>query len=190
MDRRSYEERRKGRAGFADTPIGEQQQGLPLFDRLAGRVHNVVEPPLEPLRTCRGVEKRLDHHRRELVARAKTRQLGLGENRRTQRDPPRPRRHFVKEAAVSAQRRRQRHDGCFAVGIHWWIGDLREALPEIVREQAGARREDRGRRVVSHGAHSFMAARDHRFQEQFDFFACAAECGLALFEAQFLTWLF
>jgi hypothetical protein len=27
-----------------------------------------------------------------------------------------------------------------------------------------------------------MAARNHRLQEQFDFFACAAERGLALFE--------
>ena len=110
-------------------------------------------------------------------------QVAVGEDRLPDLDPAeRPAPLGIEEVRPRPDDRDERHHELLADGVDGRVGDLREVLPEVVRERLRARGEHRDRVVRAHRPDRLFRSLGHRGHEELDVLAGVAERLLALEE--------
>ena len=81
----------------------------------------------------------------------------------------------IEKIRAGTDQRHQRHHRLFANRIDRRVGDLGEALLEVVEEHLRAVREDCGRRVATHRTDRVLTLGRHRLEEELDVLLGVAE---------------
>ena len=82
--------------------------------------------------------------------------------------------------SAPSQMHLQIHDQFFAQRVNRRVGDLGEALFEIVVEEVGLAGENRQGDVITHAIGGFFAGAGHVIHHQFQILSSETKCGLLL----------
>ena len=166
--------------------VGEDEDVVVAADRLLRLRADPLQRRLHPPRALLRAVADVDGARAEPAAGmgldlADRLQLAVGEDRLLDLDPPlRARPLEVEEVRARPDDGDERHHELFADGVDGGVGDLREVLPEVVREGLRTRREHRDRVVRPHRPDRLLRALGHRGHEELEVLAGVAERLLAL----------
>ena len=166
--------------------VGEDEDVVVAADRLFRLPADPPERGLHPARALLRAVADVDGARAEPAAGmgldlADRPQLAVGEDRLLDLDPAlRARPPEVEEVRARPDDGDERHHELFADGVDGRVGDLREVLPEVVREGLRMRREHRDRVVRPHRTDRLLGVLGHRGHEELDVLAGVAERLLAL----------
>ena len=166
--------------------VGEDEDVVVAADRLFRFRANPVERRLHPARALLRGAADVDRARAEPAAGVGSDlpdcvQVAVGEDRLPDLDPAlRPPLVEAEEVRTRPDDRDERHHELLADGVDGRVGDLREVLPEVVRERLRTRREHRNRVVRPHRPDRLLRALGHRGHEELDVLAGVAERLLAL----------
>ena len=160
------EQRADRHALRARCPVGEHEQAVPLVDGLRGLRLDARER-LAQSRFAGPARERDVQGARPPAARVDPRERGellVGEDGMGHAQPVRMLLGRLQQVRLGPDVALQRHDHFFADRVDGRVGDLREALLEVVVEHAGLVGEHRERRVVAHRAQR-IAALAHDVEE-------------------------
>ena len=143
--------------------VAQDDQGGPLVDPALGLQAGLGQGPAQ-LPPAPG-QREQDRHRahREILepGLAQLLEVVVGEDGVRELELAAVLRGLVQEVALPAHEAHQGHDQALAVGVDGRVGHLGEQLAEVVEQQPGAGREDRGRGVVAHGADGLLGVLRH-----------------------------
>ena len=143
--------------------VGEDDDGDFPVHRFLDLGTKLVDARLEPVFSGRGVPCAIEHMRGETVLGhvGDLIELVVEEDRGLERDGFAMLGRFLKDVALRAETRAERHDRPLADRVDGRVGHLGEALFEIGVKQARVGGEDGERDVIAHREHGFLRALDH-----------------------------
>jgi hypothetical protein len=168
---RDREQGRDGRVLLVVAAVRDDEQVVPLGDRLRGLDLHVLDGLAEPRAALVDLEERGDGHGSEATAgrtpveRAQPFQILVGEHRRGHVELPARLRRGLEEVPLRPDRGLDPHDDLLADGIHGGIGDLGEELLEVAVEELGLLGQHGERRVGAHRPERLAAGRGHGIDE-------------------------
>ena len=168
---------RNRRALAIGAAVREDEDRVARFHGGAGLPLQLVHRVLEARAALPRVEQHRERDRLEprLVHVAQLRQLRVVDDRVLDADLAARLRPRIEQVALRPDGRPHRRHQLLADGVERRIGDLREALAEVVVQQARAVRQHRERRVGAHRADGFFAVGRHGREQQPQIFLRVAE---------------
>ena len=146
--------------------VGEHEQAVPVVDGLRGLRFQARQRLAQPRLTGASRERDVQSPRppAALVDTRQRRKLFVRQDGMGHAQPVRVLLGHLQQVRLGSDVALQRHDHFFANRVDGGVGDLREALLEVVVEHAGLVGEHRQRRVVAHRAQR-IAALAHDVEE-------------------------
>ena len=177
MDRRDAEQARNRRPLFIDAAVAEDQELVPILDRLGGLLAHSVDRRAEPIRPFGHTEQHAQRLALEMRIGdpADLLQIGIRENRLLDLDAAAGFRRLIHEIGLRPDVGHQRHHELLADRIDRRIRHLREQLLEILEEQLRPIGQHRERRIRPHGRDRLFTGHDHRRDDHLQFFDRVAE---------------